>query len=157
MIYRWRDGSRYRAKAQEVGERLEQLRTDSGGTVTPHAVVADARDEASPLHPVFEWDDSKAANAYRIDQARSVIADVMVVFAEEVDGAPREPIRAFSSLSGGNTPAYTSTMEAMQSPEMRAIVLGQARSELDSWRKRYRHYQELAAAVEKVGEALATV
>lgn len=158
MVYRWREGSRWRGKAQEIGERIEHIRIAAGGTITPHDVVEEARHEASPLHPVFEWDDVKAANEYRVTQARELVADVMVVYAEEVEGAPRDPVRAFASVAhNGNATAYTGTLDAMRSPEMRASVLAQAKKELEGWRRRYRHYQELAQAVQRVDEALESV
>lgn len=158
MVYLWREGTRWRGKAQEIGERIEHIRIAAGGTITPHDVVEEARHEASPLHPVFEWDNQKAADHYRVDQARQLVSDVMVVYAEEVEGASRDPMRAFASVSqDGNATAYTGTLDAMRSPAMRASVLAQAKKELEGWRRRYRHYQELAAAVERVDEALATV
>lgn len=48
------------------------------GRLTPDAVVAHAAQEDSPLHEHFEWDDSKAAHAHRLDQARSLITSVKV-------------------------------------------------------------------------------
>jgi hypothetical protein len=41
--------------------------------LTPEAVVEAARDEASPLHGYFEWDDASAAHAHRLHQARVLI------------------------------------------------------------------------------------
>lgn len=51
---------------------------DRTGRLTPRAVVDAARDENHPLHGEFEWDDTVAAEAYRLDQARQLIADVRV-------------------------------------------------------------------------------
>lgn len=45
---------------KEMRARLEDLRRRDG-LLQPAAVVEDARDESSPLHPLFEWDDRKAA------------------------------------------------------------------------------------------------
>lgn len=56
---------------------LADLETKTG-RLTPDAVVAHAKDEDSPLHECFEWDDSKAAHAHRLDQARSLITSVKV-------------------------------------------------------------------------------
>jgi hypothetical protein len=48
------------------------------GRLTPDAVVAAAVDPDSPLHSHFVWDDSEAADLYRIDQARTLIRSVRV-------------------------------------------------------------------------------
>lgn len=158
MVYRWRDGARWRARAQEVGERIESLRIERDGEITPADVIVDARATESPLHLCFEWDDAKAAMEHRTAQARALIADVMVVYAEEVEGAPREPVRAFASVPNSiGAPTYTGTLDAMRNAQMRAAVIAQAKKELDGWRRRYKHYQELALAVEQVERALQQV
>jgi hypothetical protein len=51
--------------------RLKQL--ESNGTLTASAVLADARDPRSPLNSWFDWDDSSAAEKYRLAQARRLI------------------------------------------------------------------------------------
>ena len=48
------------------------------GELTATAVVEAARDPESVLHGHFEWDDTKAAEAHRLDQARSLIRSVTV-------------------------------------------------------------------------------
>ena len=49
-----------------------------GGKLTPAQVVEAAKDEASPIHECFTWDDSVAAAAYRIEQARELIRRVRI-------------------------------------------------------------------------------
>ena len=56
---------------------------DGEGRLTPAAVVAAAENPDSPLHPRFEWDDSKAAHAFRLEQARRLIRGVQVVITTE--------------------------------------------------------------------------
>ncbi len=53
------------------------------GRIDPHAVVAAARDPVSVLHPLFVWDDTKAAELYRLDQARTIIRRVTVIVEVE--------------------------------------------------------------------------
>lgn len=65
-----------KATTQEQRERLEQIRLANGGILRPADVVQDAAAEDSPLHELFEWNDSEAAAAYRLAQARSVIRNV---------------------------------------------------------------------------------
>lgn len=56
---------------EAVKQRLNELHKKSG-RITPDIVLQDAEDETSPLHGYFEWDDSVAGHAYRIDQARTL-------------------------------------------------------------------------------------
>lgn len=58
--------------------RLEALETN-GRRLTPAAVVADAKKKTSPLHPLFQWNQGKAAYAHWIQTAREIIGSVTVV------------------------------------------------------------------------------
>jgi hypothetical protein len=60
----------------KIVQRLRDLERD--GRLIPAEVVSDARDPASPLHAQFEWDDSKAAEAHRLSQARTLIRSVKI-------------------------------------------------------------------------------
>lgn len=68
-------------KGEAIRAALKAL--ERQGRLTPDEVLAAARDQASPLHDSFEWDEAKAAHAHRLDQARSLIRSVMVVVTVE--------------------------------------------------------------------------
>lgn len=69
------------SKADAIRETLERLVHD--GVLTPEAVVSEARDPTSPLHTEFEWNDSVAATAHRLAQARKIIRSVRIEIIEE--------------------------------------------------------------------------
>ena len=48
------------------------------GELTAPRVVEEARDAASPLHRHFDWNDTTAAHAHRLNQARALIRSVRV-------------------------------------------------------------------------------
>lgn len=52
---------------------LDKLVDTFGGIISPRDVVDAAKNEASPLHPFFEWDDSVAAEKYRLGEARNLL------------------------------------------------------------------------------------
>ncbi len=56
---------------------------ERGGRLTAEQVVEDARDPDSPLHGYFTWDDTEAANAHRLNEARALIRSVKVVVTYE--------------------------------------------------------------------------
>lgn len=62
---------------KKIAHRLEIIAKN--GSLTPEAVVADAKSTRSPLHDEFEWDDEKASHQYRVWQARKLIAHVRLV------------------------------------------------------------------------------
>jgi hypothetical protein len=49
---------------------LEELAARNGGELTAAETLEAARDPNSPIHSCFQWDDSLAAEQYRLEQAR---------------------------------------------------------------------------------------
>ena len=143
---------------QTAGEHLEALSRQHGGRLTPDQVLADARKKRSPLHPCFEWDDTAAAEAYRLVQARFLMRTVVVIF-ETNDKEPQErEIRAFVSLKedeeeGQRTSvSYRPISDVMENPEDRKELLARALKELEDWQGRYEMLREFAgifAAIKK--------
>ena len=143
--YQFREGARYSVDPQVVGEHLEEITNKHGG-LNPRLVVREAERKSSPLHDCFTWDDTKAAEEYRLQEARKLIGSVMVV-TQHVE----EPIRAFhsvkvvtSSESDDDAPrTYVSLDVALSDEEYRLQLLQQAARELNSLRKKYGELKEL--------------
>lgn len=77
---------------EEVKQALRELE-DKFGHLDPQKVVDAARSKSSPLHRLFEWNDSLAANLHRLEVARRLIGRVRVeVTTSESD---TRPIRAY--------------------------------------------------------------
>jgi len=72
-------------KRDAVAARLEKIRLNHDGVLTPDDVVKDARRDSSPLHDQFEWDDTVAAGKYRIEQARELIRTVVFTVTTTTD------------------------------------------------------------------------
>lgn len=160
LTYEWVTGARFNVEAQAIGERCERLRKKNGGRVTPQLIVSDGKSKASPLHPCFEWDEARAAEQFRLTQARSVLRSLVVV----VDERMPIPVRAFLSVrvelddedddASGDRMAYTSVLDAMSDPLLREQVLNSALRELRSWRSKYHRLNELARLFSAIDEQL---
>ena len=148
-------GFRLTGKAQVLGQEIERLRRRRGH-LTAQLVVDAASDPASRLHGEFEWDDTAAAAAYRLDQAAYLLRAIVIV-REPQNGDPRI-VRAFVHLQDDEAgPIYTSISVAMGDPAMREQVLRRAWQELEGWRRRYSEYDELAkvfSAIDEVAKAV---
>jgi len=70
------------AKQRSVDQALSAL-NEAHGRLTTDIVLEAATNADSPLHKMFEWDDSTAAHAHRIWQARKLIKSVKI---ERPDG-----------------------------------------------------------------------
>ena len=51
---------------------------EKSGRITAHAVLDAARPASSPIHDCFDWDDSEAAEKWRLEQARELIRRVKI-------------------------------------------------------------------------------
>lgn len=80
MIYKFKTGATYKGiNPQTAGDELERIRRANGGKLETHEVVRWAAEPDSPIHDAFTWDNERAAEAYRLDEARSLIRSVVVV------------------------------------------------------------------------------
>lgn len=141
MVYQWKPNVSVPVAAQIVGEELERIRVRHNSRLTQEDVVAEARDDASPLHPAFEWDDAKAGEQWRLEQASYLIRSIVVaVEANET----KAPVRAFVNVERDTDRSYTSVAHAMSDAELRAQIIAKALKELKSWRDRYSELVELA-------------
>jgi hypothetical protein len=66
-----------RPSSERLAEELQKLEQENG-RLDPEDVVRVARRRSHPLHPYFEWSNTRAAHAYRVDQARALIREVKV-------------------------------------------------------------------------------
>lgn len=151
MIYQWKDGGRHKVAAQTAGEELERIRVRQNGRLEAADVVRESREPSAPLHPEFEWDDVKAADAHRVSQAMAIIRHIAIEMPKR-DG-PDTPVRAFVSVVRDEDRSYTSVAHALADPDLRQQVLDQAWRDLEAWRKRNAELTELAEIFASIDQA----
>lgn len=157
MVYEWRDGSRIKGDAQEIGNCIEKLTVRRGGHLKPNDIVTAARRKSSPLHNLFEWDESAAATEYRRWQARRVLNSLRVV-VEVTPGASPEPTVAYYSVQTEEAErAYVPAQTVVRHEDMRTYALREALIMLAAARKRYSHLSELSSVFDEVGNVLEAV
>ena len=122
---------------------LEEMRK-AGGRVTPtetaRQLVARSRAKGSPTHHLFEWDDTKAAEEYRIGQARAIIASISFTF----ESKPESPVRAFPVVTYDGKRSYESMPKVLSNKEATENLIAQARQEVLNWEKRWEHLRNVA-------------
>lgn len=135
-------GFRITGDPQALGQEIETLRRKKG-FLTPQLLVQQAARKGSKLHAEFEWDDSAAAQSWRIEQAQYLLRAIVLI-RQPQNGDPAL-VRAFVHLQDEDEgPIYTSLSVAMGDAAMRAQVLRRAWQELEGWKRRYSEYEELA-------------
>jgi hypothetical protein len=119
-------------------------------TVSPKALVDAARSKKSPLHKYFDWDDRKAAEKWRIEQARYYLR-MITIYVEEVDAE----IRAFmpADKSRGNKPrGYIPMHRILSSEERMENMLEIALEELRAFKVKYSMLKNLCEAISEIIE-----
>jgi hypothetical protein len=150
VIYGWRSGSRISLDPQKAGEAISKVQKAHNGLLEPEMLVDAARDERSILHPHFEWDDAKAAEAFRTDQARDLIRSLTVDISRS--NVEEKQVRAYVNVETGQERGYVSTFTALSSAELRKQVLEKAFAELEAWRARHAELSELARIFAAIDE-----
>ena len=150
--YKW-VGRAFNVSADIVGKALEQLETDNGH-IDPADLVEVARSEDSALHKLFEWNDSKAAELYRRNQAGTIIRSISVSIEES-----KVPEKAFINIvptdSGQKKNGiYVNLRDAMNSQKYREIILNNAKNEMKIFRSKYSHLEKLAKVLSAIDEVL---
>lgn len=115
----------------EQRQRLIGLETD--GRLTATDVVEDARGVKSPLHPLFEWDDEKAAHEHRLDQARALIREVMVTIRTTTTSI--EVVRYVPDPDRGRDQGYINLTDIQDDDLRRRATIAEANRALGVMRR----------------------
>lgn len=140
VTYQWVQGSCMKGDANEAGRVCAELA--ERGKLTAEELVNASRSEDSPLHSMFEWDDTIAAEKYRETQAYKIIRSVEVV----IESSPI-PQRAFGTVE---SKAYQKIERIMESEDLRQILLKNAKRELEAFRRKYSRLTELAKVFDAI-------
>lgn len=151
MVYKWRQ-ERFPVKAQTAGEELERIQSQYNG-ISPQVVVEESKPKDAILHKCFEWNDAKAADKYREQQARVLIANIVTVKIED-EQEEIKPVRAFINVFDCDEPAkYVSLETALNDENYKKQMLDSALKELKSFQQKYSNLQELTevfSAIHKI-------
>ena len=148
--YKFAEGTVHKVSAQVVGEMLEEMH-NKGIEVTPEVLLDASRDVNSPTHCEFEWDDTVAAEKYRVEQARNLISHVRIV---REDSEPQDyKERGFVPVPGGRN-VYVPLQTALEKEEYKEHLLKQARNDTEIFLAKYRRLEELAAVTTAMTEFL---
>jgi len=76
--FTWRmKGLAKKVNPDDAAKELQRIQ-NIYGSITPEILVNEAKKRKSPLHAIFEWDDTKAAENYRLQQARILLNNIQV-------------------------------------------------------------------------------
>lgn len=139
-------------QAQMIYDELEAMEKRDG-SVTPPAVVDEAREPDSKLHEFFTWDDGHAAELYRRVEARRLIRVPVTVRVVQDDR--REMVSVWVNVvdrdeEGSGLQHYVAQAQVMDDEERRQRQIGKLFARVLSMRDEMAQYEEMAAFVEEI-------
>ena len=143
--YAWKVKNIFPVKADVVGKHIENLQKEQG-VVTSKNLLESARPKNSAIHDCYEWDDSIAAEKYRLEQSKNIMTNLARVVISN-DGKTEKVVRAFVNIeeNKGFTPGrFVDVRTALSNEETRQIVLKKALDELLIFKSKYEGFQELS-------------
>lgn len=143
QIYNWK--MKGLAKGVDPNEAVQELNRiqDSYGFITPELVVKEASNPKSILHPIFEWDDSKAASGFRLQQARILLNNIQIKVLS--DGENKEiAVYEVTTFGEGYKRIQTFTPDDVEYIKMAT------KSQLDHLTKKLKQYKEFEHTIKLI-------
>ena len=151
MVFQWKPLACVKADAQAVGEQMEKLEASCG--LTPKNLLNANREEGSPLHDEFEWNDGVAAEKFRESQAAYFIRQIVV--KEERNSTEQIPVRAFVNIDVNGTRSYHRLSRILSDEDLRHRLLSDARLEMQAFKTKYESLEELSEVFKAMNEVTA--
>lgn len=140
-------GTGFKGDPSAVYEEIQSI----GDSYTPQDILEYAREyEDSELHKCFDWDDSTAAEKWRIHTARQICCSLKVVVTQD----KKEPISYRVIQHDNEGKAYKPVTLTVRNDDEYSKLLKQAKAELAAFHKRYKSIVELESVIDEIERIL---
>lgn len=140
-------GKHRKLDAQLVGEALSKLGDGNIMSAKPEQIVEAARPRRSPLHGAFDWNDTEAAEKWRISQARHLVGAIVTTI-DTKDGEVE--LRAFASVKGKSGFEYQRIDRIMGDDDLRIQTLRDALDDLRAFQRRYKALADVLGSLSEI-------
>jgi hypothetical protein len=132
-----------------VDKELNKINETYDGALTPENIVAEASKKNSILHTFFEWDNTKAAAQYRLQQARNLINNIEVIV---ISNGERRDVGAYEVISHGANRSYKS-IEVMTQEDINQVRQN-AIADLEHLRNKISFYNQFKPVMPHLNRAV---
>lgn len=137
-------------------EALMMIARRDGGILTPAAVIDEARDPESVLHGAFTWDDTEAAEKWRVHEAQQLIRKFRVCKTtgngETVDHPVFIGLSVDRESHARNNP-YRIAEDVAKDKDLMQVAINDALNELNAVKARHGHLKRLSQVWDAIDEA----
>ena len=148
----WKAGTQFPIEAKVAADTIRDLQIKLGkNSITAKDLLDASRDVNAPLHSCFEWDDSVAAELYRTEQARRIIAGLEITIIKD-NNAPIKTryflnVQPVTPKKQGEFVAFD---VAFNNDDYHKQILHNALNELRAFQRKYRTYRELSIVFDAI-------
>lgn len=130
-------------KKEIITEVLENI-SKRDGVLRPEKLVEEAENPESPVHDLFEWDDTAGGHQWRLSQARRIIGRVKIEYkGREVNSYYSVHIETIKQQG------YYSLDQVLSNEDLHRKVLMSAIKEITYWQEKYKDLTELAGIIDE--------
>lgn len=146
MVYKYSwSGPERAVSAEKVAHHLARIEQQYG-EVTRENFLESARSETSEMHKLFEWDDTKAAHQYRLNQASVIIASIRVTVVEKEP----EQVKVRLYVQDKETSSgYVNIKRAFTEDDKRKRIIEEAKRDVEWFKNKYQGFVLFAKILKK--------
>lgn len=127
--------------AETIGPVLDELASAHGGVLVADRILEAARHPESPLHRFFEWNDSVAAERWRIEQARYLARSIKVVIS---DGDSGQEVRMLHVVVKDGERGYVPIETIVEDTALLDQLVADAKREQEIWFHRHQQLRKVS-------------
>lgn len=152
--FSWKAGTQFPVEAKVAADTIRSLQKTLGkDAITAKELLDDSRAENAPLHCCFTWDDTVAAEKWRIEEAHKIIRSIEVEIIRE--DKPSTNTRLFVNVqpvAPKKQGEFVAFEVALGNKNYRQQVLHNALIELRAFQRKYSTYSELASVFKSIDD-----
>ena len=138
-----------KVKYKETGKINSQviqeiLKVEKQDGLTAESLLDKAKEKESPLHDLFDWNNSEAAEKWRLHQARILINEVKIIVGNKEMYAFENVKIAVEDMNKENSSRrYKPIVEILSNEDYRKQVIQSALDSLLYWKEKHSDFVEL--------------
>lgn len=139
---------------------VEETMAALGENASAEEVLEYSTNPNAPLHPFYEWDDTRAGHQYRLQQTRQFIRLVVTVLPPEQPKPIElrvEQRKYISAPSDDGKRRYRLVTEVAKDPDKVRKIMREFASHLRSLRQKYSSFMELTEFSETYGDTMQVI
>ena len=147
MVYQWKDGACFKADANKCKAEIDALPEN-----TRKNIVAFARNRKTELHKCFEWNDTKAAEKYRLNQAGEIQRSIILVSVNQK--GEEAWVRVYEKAADSKNSPYRDVSGAINDNFFRQIIINRVTRNIKELEYTLKAYQRFFKNPESFIEAI---